>query len=197
MGRYYYDKKDETNDYRRLSIFRLKKWGYFQGLVSGSVEWSNAWGKNTIGLFVSTVSENKYARLTYTRTYSDDTKEDFDYNVQLATSPCYYGGVRYWFVCPLVKDGIPCQRRVGILYQAGKYFGCRHCYSLTYESRNQNRRGSFFALHQSVDILLKRDELEDSVKRKYYAGKPTKRYLRWLRMNYRLYEYSQQIKDED
>jgi hypothetical protein len=43
---------------------------------------------------------------------------------------------RWWFVCPLVVNGRPCNRRVGKLYLPGasRYFGCRHCYDLTYTS---------------------------------------------------------------
>ena len=41
----------------------------------------------------------------------------------------------WWFICPLIKDGIACNRRVLKLYiGGGKYFGCRHCYELTYQS---------------------------------------------------------------
>ena len=41
-----------------------------------------------------------------------------------------------WFVCPLVG----CGRRVGKLYlpPGGRYYGCRHCYRLTYESAQEH-----------------------------------------------------------
>jgi hypothetical protein len=59
---------------------------------------------------------------------------DCDYPVRLVTTPCHLGGVRWWFVCPLVKNGAACGRRVRKLYLCGKYFGCRHCHGLTYRS---------------------------------------------------------------
>lgn len=70
-------------------------------------------------------------------------KTDLDYKIQLATTPCHFGGVRYWFICPLAKNGRYCGRRTGTLYLAsgGKYFGCRDCYNLSYESRNESRVG--------------------------------------------------------
>lgn len=45
-----------------------------------------------------------------------------------ATRP-RFGGLRWWFVCPLVVKGRSCKRRVGKLYLPphGRYFGCRHC----------------------------------------------------------------------
>jgi len=39
---------------------------------------------------------------------------------------CNYGGRRAWWRCPA------CARRVALLYAAGKYFACRHCYRLCY-----------------------------------------------------------------
>ncbi len=54
-------------------------------------------------------------------------------------------GKRIWrFQCPIQKDcSYPYLRKVQKLYlpPGGKYFGCRHCYDLSYESRqNWNRR---------------------------------------------------------
>ncbi|MCI0625457.1 MAG: hypothetical protein L0387_28065 [Acidobacteria bacterium] len=47
-----------------------------------------------------------------------------------------FGGVRWWFRCPLVIKGKPCRRRVGKLYlpYGRSLFGCRHCHQLTYQS---------------------------------------------------------------
>jgi len=50
-----------------------------------------------------------------------------------------FGGVRWWFVCPLSVNGVECRKRVGKLYlpPRQKYFGCRHCYDLSYQSRQE------------------------------------------------------------
>lgn len=58
--------------------------------------------------------------------------------VQLVTTPCHLSGVRWWFVCPLSRNGVPCGRRVRKLYLCGKYFGCRHCHNLTYTSSQES-----------------------------------------------------------
>ncbi len=47
-------------------------------------------------------------------------------------TPCNYGGFRTWFLCSR------CERRVGVLYGAGKYFFCRHCYDLAYASQQED-----------------------------------------------------------
>ena len=45
---------------------------------------------------------------------------------------CNYGGHRTWFLCPR------CWKRVAVLYGAGKYFLCRHCYDLAYGSQQES-----------------------------------------------------------
>jgi len=55
-----------------------------------------------------------------------------------ATRPAL-GGRRWWFTCPLVVAGVPCNRRVGRLYlpPGARYFGCRHCHRLVYRSSQE------------------------------------------------------------
>ena len=62
--------------------------------------------------------------------------------IPITTTPCYYGGVRYWLRCPAVVDGVLCENRVGVLYlpPAATVFGCRQCYDLTYESCQQSHK---------------------------------------------------------
>ena len=74
--------------------------------------------------------------LVYTITKHDTgRKVDFDYPVRLTTSPLPWGGYRLWFICPAVS----CGRRVSVLYRppTGEYFACRHCYRLSYRSRQE------------------------------------------------------------
>ena len=52
--------------------------------------------------------------------------------------PCRFGGTRPYFICPGVVSGISCMRRVVKLYGAGRYFLCRHCYSLAYASQSED-----------------------------------------------------------
>ncbi len=56
--------------------------------------------------------------------------EDVEQNIFFDQTPCNYGGYRKWFLCPR------CMKRVAILYGSGKYFFCRHCHQLTYDSCN-------------------------------------------------------------
>jgi hypothetical protein len=63
-----------------------------------------------------------------------------DYRVWLAATRPRFGGRRWWFLCPLSRDGRQCGRRVGKLSlpPGGRYFGCRHCYDLTYTSAQEH-----------------------------------------------------------
>lgn len=58
--------------------------------------------------------------------------------IELTWTDCNYGSIRPWFICP-GYNGHSCGRRVAILYYNGLYFRCRHCFDLTYQSRNESR----------------------------------------------------------
>jgi hypothetical protein len=60
--------------------------------------------------------------------------EDVQERVSFDWTACNFGGERPWLMCP----GTGCGRRVAILYGPGKYFLCRHCYDLVYESQREN-----------------------------------------------------------
>lgn len=62
--------------------------------------------------------------------------------VALTTTRPRFGGLRWWFTCPLVEDGRPCRRRAGKLYlpPRARYFGCRSCYRLTYTSCQESHK---------------------------------------------------------
>lgn len=75
-------------------------------------------------------------RLFYTLV---STNERMDYRVTLCKTYPHLGGVRWWFVCPLVINNRPCKNRVRKLYipPGCRYFGCRRCYRLTYRSAQE------------------------------------------------------------
>lgn len=53
-----------------------------------------------------------------------------DQPVQLVTTPCHYGGHRYWFVCPC------CGRQAALLY-LGFRIACRRCNKMVYEVQRE------------------------------------------------------------
>jgi hypothetical protein len=62
------------------------------------------------------------------------------YPARLAPSHPRFGGLRWWFICPLTVNGVACGRRVGKLYLLGRYYGCRHCHGLTYTSCQESHK---------------------------------------------------------
>ena len=97
--------------------------------------------------------QDAWLRLHYTA-----NGEAVDYKIRLTTTTPNYGGLRWWFICPLVrKDGLPASR-VAKLYlpPGGRYFGSRLGYGLTYTSCQQSRR--FSGLYRMLAEELGTDE---------------------------------------
>jgi hypothetical protein len=127
---------------------------------SGTVTWSNSvTGEqvSAIGVEASAGHDGTGSvRLRYTLTGPDGLAEPLDYPVRLVTTQPHLGGVRWWFICPLVQNGVPCGRRVAKLYRRGRYFGCRACHGLAYRSsqeahkdeRNERMLGRIMVKHR-------------------------------------------------
>lgn len=171
-----------TDDYLSLPINKLVKWSKKNGFYYGVLTFSR--GEEKIGSIRCCLNLSDLSiRLIYihTENYSEE-KTELDYEIRLTTTKCNLGGVRYWFVCPLSVNGVYCGRRCGVLY-GGKYFGCRKCYNLKYQSQadsNRNKSGYFSALNKIFD---REDQYEkiDKLKRWWYRGKPNKKYAKLLR----------------
>ena len=105
----------------------------------GNLIWKNSVTgveRGSIGYEVNTLSHSiPWIRLFYTMT---QTGENVDFRIYLQTTEPYFGGIRWWFMCPLMG----CNRRVAKLHSppGGKYFGCRQCYDLTYTSCQESHR---------------------------------------------------------
>ena len=142
MGRYSWSRRKTVEECKSLDISWLTRQGYLCGFWRGTITWENALGEVTssMGIEVSVNREGvgeDSVRLIYTETdRGSGESRHIDYRIQLVSTRCNFGGVRFWFICPLVTDQGYCGRRVGKLYLPGNatYFGCRHCYDLTYRS---------------------------------------------------------------
>lgn len=184
MGRYYLSKKVEADCLKKIQIWWLKKQGYLNGWASGSIKWTQGFSDTefSVEIEVSTNSNEPYLQIHCTKTELDGTKQKDTYRILLTTTPCYFGGERYWFTCPWYTSGKYCGRRVGVLYFGGKYFACRHCCNLTYNSRNLS---GFWKSAGKVVSIPELEQLENKVRCKYYAGKMTRRYRSYLKKEQR------------
>ena len=80
------------------------------------------------------------------------------YPLAITWTQPHYGGRRWWWICPLIVDGLPCRRRVGKLYlpPGRRYFGCRHCYHLTYRSCQESNQSYRIWLRLGCDPEMAR-----------------------------------------
>lgn len=147
MGRWAWSNRETVESCQTFSVFELNQKQALSGRVSAKVSWMTVWGtaEQSIGIYVVATGDLGYAghvQLRYKLTHAlTGDSEDIEYTVGLEATSCYFGGVRYWFVCPLMHGSDVCNERVGKLYlpSHGKYFGCRKCYNLTYRSQRERR----------------------------------------------------------
>lgn len=144
----WHNKKLAVEDCHKLPMKIIHSF-MLKGRWWGKVTWSRDGEPiGNISYRVVGNEEPESLRLIYTIT-KHDTKEkkDFDYPIQLTTTPLPWGGQRYWFICPAVR----CGRRVSVLYLApgGEYFACRHCYHLSYQSRQEGYQDRLFYGHMA------------------------------------------------
>jgi len=177
MGRYYFDAKTTVEQATQLNIFKLKDFGLLRGYAATTLTWTRRLSgkKSSIGILVDI--EDLYTKVNYAITDRNGNKTDYDYKISLTTMPCNFGGVRYWFICPLSVNGVYCGRRTGALYLAsgGRYFGCRHCYNLSYESRNEPHFARCGGLYYPLKLDGQIEKLSEQIKRWTWKGKPTKK----------------------
>jgi len=176
MGRHKYSNKIEADDLRKITIFQFRKYLRSYDLQFGKNEWEDSYGqKHVIRAFVSITDNDSYVRLSYSRFFILSETTIFDRDIQLVATPCHYGKCRYWFICP------DCQRRIGVLYANGSYLTCRHCHNLTYKSKNFGKKSRNYEFIQLMTVPDKMVELTENLKRRYYAGKPTRKFRKYIK----------------
>ncbi len=122
-------------DCKALDVRYLYRHGMLASLCWSNLSWSRAGGP--VGN-ISLRADPERVILNYRyRRYHDDW-QPVEQPVPLAWTSCHYGGQRPWFICPGVVNGRYCGRQVAVLYAAGRYFLCRHCYRLPYASQNES-----------------------------------------------------------
>lgn len=178
---------------RRISISWIKKRGYLtHGNCSGIVWTSSDGSKSDINYQIDLSNPSPSMRLMYTVTFHwDGEKKDFDYKIPIMKQNCFFGGFRWWFVCPLFLNGVYCGKRTGTLYNySNGYYGCRICTRRAYRSQNERKDGYFGGFTCALDLL----EAKDALRIKYYKGQPTKRYER---LNRKMSKFEHRLNTQD
>jgi len=179
MWRYYYNARSSTSDYpKRLTIKALKENGFLDGSKNGceaTITWSN--GSN-IGIQANIWEESWSVRVYFTqlnRTTWEEKK--LDYTITLESTPCNYGGKRWWLICPL-RWG----RCTTLYLQNNGLFGSRKTLNLCYEEQKESHR------YRQLSYILGKYKTKglavwQSIKYPYRNGKPTKKLERYFKLS--------------
>lgn len=145
-GRWYrwQGSKDTVEGCRRIDV---RDW-HRRGLLYGSGfgwNWYRGW-EQVASIWVR-VELGRQVTLVYRVRAGGGDWQDVEQPLALAWTPCHYGGQRPWFVCPGRWE---CGRRVAVLYAGGRYFLCRQCYDLRYESQRADRMTRLLSKAQKI-----------------------------------------------
>jgi len=123
--------KDTVDGVKSLDINWLNRKGFLRAGRVFTLSWTY---RGEPSGWIRARSDPDQVTLTYRCRYGGGDWKAVEEPVRLTWTRCNYGGRRPWFICPRVG----CGRRVGKLYAGGKYFLCRHCYDLAYESQRED-----------------------------------------------------------
>lgn len=160
----------------QMSIKKLNEWGYLKEgeKFRTQLNWSR--NGNLIGsivIQVNTMSEQPYIELDYK--FRDEPRK---YKISLVSISSNLGKGKIWyFLCPKTK------KRCRKLYSIGGYFLHREAFNgCMYESQTQSKRVREL---EKITMYFQTSKLYDEIYskhfKKWYNGKPTKRYLKLLK----------------
>ncbi len=141
---YRWGKKDTTAGANALDVRTL----YRKGLLRPSWTFTSRWWRGDNEANASNIGgavlSHDQVLLRYRQRAGGGEWEDVEEKVSLDWTSCTYGGERPWWLCP------HCGRRVAVLYGPGRYFLCRHCYGLAYESQQENLASRLLSKAQAI-----------------------------------------------
>lgn len=164
------------DDVLTLSITKLKKWGYLEPghIMPGKVYWSiDGVETASISIRVDTMAARPFIELDYK--FRDEPR---NYRIYFASVPSNLGkGKVLYFLCPQTNK--LCRK----VYSVGGYFLHREAFTgCMYEIQTQSKKNRYII--SMVEPFVKQSEYRSEINKKhfkkYYAGKPTKRYLKIL-----------------
>ncbi len=105
-----------------------------------------------------------------------------DRDIFVNTTPCNYGGERYWFECGT------CCKNVGILYFTGKTWECRKCGDLVYSSQQGTKTDFWYWYFRAFKVARKIDkdfwiDGFDFLFRYLYLFPSKPKYMKWNKYN--------------
>tara|TARA_R110000744_G_scaffold340247_5_gene445478 strand:- start:76 stop:699 length:624 start_codon:yes stop_codon:yes gene_type:complete len=133
---FHYSTRSYTDDYLDLDIRTLNQHGWLNKTTPQTLTWkTNQQVTGSVQFLVRTrvqfPLDNPTIRLKYKSRSNGGEWEELNYSIELETTKCNFGGLRYWFKCP------ECSKRTCVLY-GGTIFKCRSCHGLVHKSRNES-----------------------------------------------------------
>jgi hypothetical protein len=131
-GRAVHHRKLRVDEVHKLDLAAMRRAGFFEG--APDKVWSSSW---TWGFATEVHSQVYYMRVDGPdgpaavvlghRETPDSPEPPIVYPVRLLATRPYYGGRRIWWECPGAVNGVPCRRRVRILFRpaGAKICACR------------------------------------------------------------------------
>ena len=170
------DRKLAVEECLALDVRKLARDGLIvRPPASGSLWWTDTrTGERTATATfeLERIGDDPFLILDYT-VGRDEHREGVRLPIELQTTRPHFGGVRWWFRCPILSYGALCRRRVARLYLAPRVtrFGCRHCHDLTYmscrESHKYDRR--FRGITSSLGLDLTPSQIQRVLERRWEA----------------------------
>ncbi|MBT3141367.1 hypothetical protein KL867_09910 [Ruegeria litorea] len=128
--------KQKAENCRSLDVNQMHREGCLSEGWRGNWQWSrNGEVLSKIGMR----AEQGRIVLDYRVRLAGGDWEPVTQPVKISHVGCNFGGQRPFYLCPGIVNGQHCGRRVGKLFSGGRFFLCRHCYSIAYASQSEER----------------------------------------------------------
>ncbi|NOR70450.1 MAG: hypothetical protein GQ532_12285 [Methylomarinum sp.] len=139
--------KATVDSQNTINIGYLKAQGLLTTGRSGELTWSCR-GKRSGAIDYQTQENGIQLIYNYRSGNAGEWQAVVKQLIHYEYTACHYGGQRTWFSCP------ECHRRVTAIHGAGKYFLCRHCYGLSYQSQHESYIDHQLSKAQEIRVKL-------------------------------------------
>ena len=139
-----------------LDINQLREKGCLRPGWSSTCQWIVG---NEVAL-INLLAEADRLSLSYTLRVRDGKSEDMTETIPIVHLPCRFGGSRPYFICPGPGEGTDCGRRITKLHLSHRYFLCRYCNKLAYQSQYEQpwkralRRANKLKQRLGIDVEI-------------------------------------------
>ncbi len=132
MARYFWDKKGNTDQYKKIDVRYMQRESLLNSGQVNSLRWTSQRTGEVVGRIDYEVKTEGVCFSYRVRSNPSEAWRPYSYLVPVIYTPCNYGGTRAWFNCP------HCLKRVAVLY-LDEQIACRTCHKLNYTSQQQTK----------------------------------------------------------